>query len=192
MKPQRLKSIVFLEINRWSLMMNSLKIILGLLAAFLVANLSRGDDEHHGGEASEDYSRQYAAELALKADAKYTEEFLNYLNSKEFANILNNEEREAGKKGRDARFYIAGYIRGIMTYSTQSGLKKAEGTFIIEINHMKLPWSVLEDEYWGWRAGCTLGLAKGTPLAARLQSAALKEFAEQMDKMDKIKWKAKK
>jgi hypothetical protein len=68
--------------------MNALKTISGLLAAFLVADLSLGDGEHHGENASEDYSRQYGAELSLKADAKYREDFLNYLNSKEFAVIL--------------------------------------------------------------------------------------------------------
>jgi len=119
-----------------------------------------------------------ASKLEAEMDSKYFQEFSEFMNSKEFETVLGKEEKSAKADGKNERFYIAGFIRGVSDYCQTEVLLRGDG-------HAKLPlnsrWKVKNDEYAGYLEGSRFGREHGNKLYDRLVQdlrVELKEHAE--------------
>lgn len=134
-------------------------------------------EENHKFEPSTPFA-ELAVKLEAEMHAKYFQEFSDFLNSEEFDKRLSVEERRAVENGANPKFYMAGFIRGVMIYSDTNVLLRGDG-------HAKRPansrWKAKNDEYSGFLEGSKFGKKHGTDLFKRLLSEIQTKLKDSAD-----------
>jgi hypothetical protein len=132
------------------------------LVVSIVLSLSVAGEEGRQNEIeiadSSDSEEVKAEGPSLEALVFYRKSYQEFIDSKEIEQIANAQASLKKMKGTEKMFFVSGFVRGLIDYSTFENYKKDHGLGLL---HFHPQGHHIHIERIGWQEGCKVGKEKG-------------------------------